>query len=998
MDVAELGIRVTYQDVERSTQSLEKLSRTSETAERATKRLSDADLNLTAAQKFLAQQTNDVRAAIDRQMGTTFAMTNTTAQTTLAVQRAATAQTQLGTASKSAGVGITALREPLTSAARSMLGLNPVAAQLSSVLGSFAIGAAPMVGILAGAAALGLAWNKLTEHARKAKEEHERLLNVLRDIAKQEALGAAGDAGAAAVVARGLQAKVLADIERLESQRTRERAAGGRLFHAGGVDRRIADLKRQYDEYERIIQAGERRIQQIEREEEGKRTQAAQAAANARQSAIEAATRAAAAAEAERLRFIESYRREAEALADIAFELERVARAMAQIEGRGIPGVSVTPAGIGRPDVAGVPDFDAMTRARIASVGGIDHVMDLPPDAVKNVRAVADAWFDVGRGVTSAAQAMDLMDAKTAAALHSALSLADGITKLAGSAASAASSFAIAASAASVSFAIYSQLGASASSGSDASKRGGVLGFLQGGTPGAVIGAITSKFGHDRAQKKAQNEFNDAQRSYIDSLGGGGSSFQRELDALNKTFKALEEAARAAKTSVSEEARTAFEAAKQRVEIARINEAANAKLALQLRMMTALGEDATSLQREIEIRDALNAARDDEHVAMLRQIHAAEDLAAAREREASVTDRLLSRLFAATGGQSLAGNPLAGLNPNDPNYAWIERFAKHVESIEAQNKATAAREEYLRREQEHQTQILREQLQVAQESQRAQEQLVNTTRQTFERLRDYSNSLNLSALSPLSPRDRYLEAKRQYDQIAGLAAGGDQVAAGKLPDAANAFLGESRNMFASSTRYADDFRMVQAFLGSMTDKYGTQLTTEERALAELQKHTSLLEKQLGQGAEAATMAEWQRDFDRTKSALDYDLRFGTGQDRARLTRDLQWLTTYGLPLKQLYEMFYPKGNEPRTIAWTQGNGPKGGLPDDPFGGPLDGPTAEESEWRTSSSSASYQSTATVTRAITETGSETNRRLANLEQALSNHTVTMRQLLERSMEN
>jgi len=77
------------------------------------------------------------------------------------------------------------LGQEITTLARRTLDTSPVVGQFGYLLGQFAVGSVATVGILAGAAAIGLAWNALTEDARKAREEHEHLLVTLDDIAKR---------------------------------------------------------------------------------------------------------------------------------------------------------------------------------------------------------------------------------------------------------------------------------------------------------------------------------------------------------------------------------------------------------------------------------------------------------------------------------------------------------------------------------------------------------------------------------------------------------------------------------------------------------------------------------------------------------------------------------------------------------------------------------------------------------------------------------------------
>lgn len=78
-------------------------------------------------------------------------------------------------------------------------------------------------------------------------------------------------------------------------------------------------------------------------------------------------------------------------------------------------------------------------------------------------------------------------------------------------------------------------------------------------------------------------------------------------------------------------------------------------------------------------------------------------------------------------------------------------------------------------------------------------------------LREFIGALKLdSNLSALSPTQRLEEARQQYEAILAQAQAGDAAAAGKIPDAARAFLEASRAVNASGPRYAADFARVVA--------------------------------------------------------------------------------------------------------------------------------------------------------------------------------------------
>lgn len=77
-------------------------------------------------------------------------------------------------------------------------------------------------------------------------------------------------------------------------------------------------------------------------------------------------------------------------------------------------------------------------------------------------------------------------------------------------------------------------------------------------------------------------------------------------------------------------------------------------------------------------------------------------------------------------------------------------------------------------------------------------------------LRNLGKSALLGNLSPLSPTQKYAEARAQYDAVASAARAGDQGAQDRYQEAYTAFLEASRAVNASSTGYQQDFSYAQA--------------------------------------------------------------------------------------------------------------------------------------------------------------------------------------------
>lgn len=88
---------------------------------------------------------------------------------------------------------------------------------------------------------------------------------------------------------------------------------------------------------------------------------------------------------------------------------------------------------------------------------------------------------------------------------------------------------------------------------------------------------------------------------------------------------------------------------------------------------------------------------------------------------------------------------------------------------------------------------------------------------TINRMSSFAASLKslrdnalLGGLSPLSPAQKYAEAKAQYEAVLAAARGGDEDAQSQYQGAFNAFLTASRAVFASSSQYQSDFAYAQA--------------------------------------------------------------------------------------------------------------------------------------------------------------------------------------------
>lgn len=105
-------------------------------------------------------------------------------------------------------------------------------------------------------------------------------------------------------------------------------------------------------------------------------------------------------------------------------------------------------------------------------------------------------------------------------------------------------------------------------------------------------------------------------------------------------------------------------------------------------------------------------------------------------------------------------------------------------------------------------------------------------------LRELRNSALLGSLSPLSPSQKYAEAKSQYEAVLAAARGGDESAQGRYQDAYTAFLEASRVMYASSNAYRQDFDYAQAATEEAAKWAETQVDVGQAQLDSLKASVS----------------------------------------------------------------------------------------------------------------------------------------------------------------
>lgn len=159
------------------------------------------------------------------------------------------------------------------------------------------------------------------------------------------------------------------------------------------------------------------------------------------------------------------------------------------------------------------------------------------------------------------------------------------------------------------------------------------------------------------------------------------------------------------------------------------------------------------------------------------------------------------------------------------------------------------------------------------EQQKLTEGLVSNIKRYIDSLRKFKDSLLLSSASPLTPAERYEEARRQvtalYETAMGPATTPEEISArdaamSQLEGSANAFLEASKVYNASSAQYTNDFNLVQEALTKSISTFSQQLTYEEKNLVALNSQISALETV---NTSVLSVAEAIRNLDLAKAAV-----------------------------------------------------------------------------------------------------------------------------------
>jgi hypothetical protein len=962
-NVATIGIDLALGHAGEVVRDLNDVTSAGSRTERSLKDLRSSTDNLTASQRALAQQgvsLEDVLAAVNQETVKATKAKNDDRVATESLNAARRAQVQLGeqmaaaiqreramllahgealelnarrnatlaAAAKSTGASINTLRGPLTAATAQLLSLNPAAATTASVLGNFALGAAPMVAILAGVAALGFAWNKLTEDARKAREEHERLRKVLVDAAKERKLGPLGDFGAGTSESQQRLATLQRELADLLAKRAALAAnpqgggvggvfagGGGTAVEIGALDRRAKALRENIAAEQELTRAGQAHVVQmvqqatlteattrnnIARQRElantmvllGNALQDEQLKRDLinnsydlqnklieNQANLTGVQRAQADASAKALKAVSD---EQAHFNDNLRKFSVVQQAIKDLEDyrKTIQGlhltlgaITTTPAGAGGFTLlsgGSTKETPEERSARDAREKSAAYLLSRERESLiiadATTRTIADQARLVEQTAGAAADfavAMGLADQRSANLIRNVAQAAGGIALLRdavnrksdGSGSTSGvllASLPVIGSASTIGAASPSNVGAGLGGAAAGAAAGAAIGSvvpILGTAIGAVIGGVgglaLGLFGHAGKIKEARREYEKTETDFVAGLRSYTSQYAQQFAGIDKAFKDLEDAAKAAHVSVSGEARAARDAARARIITdfsASIGEQFNA---LAGPMGEYLNQQNAIIKKYIEQRDAaiaLGASQEDlTRIEALRELQ----LAALRnELEKAASAPLLSRYQSLTGASSPYQSGSVTLAPESEYLRPLfDKFNNYLDGLQKLKDAAESSAFF----DQIQASIAQQQLQVSQESLRVSEASVGELQQTLDSLRRASSSLALGSNSPLNARQRYHVAENDLESQFQIALGGGasgQKAAQGIGSYIDSFLGISKERFASGTPYSSDYNRAQSMLDALEGIYGPQLTTEEKTLAELKKHTDLLTKQL----------------------------------------------------------------------------------------------------------------------------------------------------------
>lgn len=130
--------------------------------------------------------------------------------------------------------------------------------------------------------------------------------------------------------------------------------------------------------------------------------------------------------------------------------------------------------------------------------------------------------------------------------------------------------------------------------------------------------------------------------------------------------------------------------------------------------------------------------------------------------------------------------------------------------------------------------------QVTEATETALQSTIDKFKKFADDLRAFRDNLVLGSSSILTPLQKYAESKLQFEETYAQALAGDEAAQGKLTNSAQTFLTASKDYFASSSQYTQDFNSVLDKVGTGITGAETQISIAERQLNGITEQVGLL--------------------------------------------------------------------------------------------------------------------------------------------------------------
>ena len=855
VDIATLGLKVDAGGIDKATVSLSRLGAEGKKVEQqatrsAVVRKRNEDIYVRAARERLQMQrqiaaadrdeANALDAVHPKTIKAAQAMKRLADEQQRSVQQMGRWQSQalamdarmdgMGKGARKAGVGMGRLGESMVSVTRQATGMNPALAQAGFVLGGMGIGNVAMIGVLAGLAAMALALRGITKDAREAKEELEKQLDVLRDIAKERD-----------TQARGGSTQVALDAGLEEAKRLSVLLQQSIAFGNESLENTFRDQLAEQNRLNREAMAV-----RVEQEEE--LTEATARELEQRQRNLERA-------EAERIRFLQAAAAAANEASEQSFTF-----AGGQTEGLLII-QGVLDEVFGTLEELNAIDITLMSPDDIARIeNGFAVVRDEIEETTTTLREFMQIGRtignviggDVGR-IGGAVIGKTLANRADKQGMGQALGGAIDTNQIA---IAAAVADAVIGRTVAIFFGGRSPqeiernrariLRANTAALEEVGKDLEGFGAQVGGMSPGRVAELRNVEQFQRGN--LTGGISTAELNRVAEMFGFELAGRLSIEFADAIAAALEEATRQIQARVgSDFAARAADLSGNSVEAARIRrEAAAAKEISDLTKLAEAGFITAAQLAEFtdiigrELADALKTAQE-----------AAEELARVFREDLAV--RAIGVFgTSAEGARARLGQSQRREQAAAADFSATDRLAlalihqgeRMLLELDIQTQAItdAANEQIAAIDAQLQTQ--RDALATAQDQLRTQEQTVAITSRVVDSLDNFSSGLLLSNLSPLSPSARLQEARAQFGSLSALALGGDVSAAESLPGAARALLDASQAFNASGTGFVKDFDLVQSMVEQVREQFAGQLTIEEQMLVELQSQSASLTAQI----------------------------------------------------------------------------------------------------------------------------------------------------------